>query len=249
MTRHSLPGTYLCFVFNSLHPVPLKRKKVVSSRAKPRPSPAAAPVTPDPPVILMPGTYVDPNGGGQPSQPEISIPDSAARDAAMARNVVHQHQETADLATFEAAERQKIKDEAFDDEGYMLPGFKEHFHGVPPPPSSSRHPTGSFVVRDDFIFRPKEVMDEGFSYMENQFRRYSQDFLHMLGRVRLMSTVRLPSFSCTPQPPSINSRKLCFAGLVLRVTSFLLWFFFDCVLLDASPSKIYILVTNLSTSH
>ena len=236
MTRHSLPGTYLCFVFNSLDPVPLKRKKVVSSRAKPRPSPAAAPVTPDPPVILMPGTYVDPNGGGQPSQPEISIPDSAARAAAIARNVVHQQEETAYLATFEAAERQMIKDEAFDDEGYMLPGFKEQFHGVPPPPSSSRYPTGSFVVRDDFIFRPKEVMDEGFSYMENQFRRYSQDFLHMLGRVRLMSTVRLPSFSCIPQPPSINSGKLCFAGLVLRVTSF--YFGFSLAVFFWTPAPV-----------
>jgi len=217
---------------------------VVTSRAKPRPSPAAAPVTPDPPVILMAGTY-----GGQPSQPEVSILDSAARVAAIAKNVVHHPEESAFLATFDPAERQMIKEEAFDNEGYMLPGFREQFHGVPPPPSSSRYPTGGFVVRDDFIFRPKDVMDEGFSYMENQFRRYSQDFLHMLGRVRLMSTVRFPSFSCTPQPPSIDSEKLCFAGLILRVTSFYFGFFFDGVLLDASLSIFFLLVTNLSTFH
>ena len=114
----------------------------------------------------------------------------SARAAAMGKNYVHQDEETADPATFEAAKRLKVKEEAFDAEGYMLPGYVDQFHGAPPP-TSSRLPTGSFVIRDGFVFRPKEVMDEGFSYLENQFRNYIKDFLYMLGRVRLMSTVRI----------------------------------------------------------
>src|SRR5664279_5371067 len=116
--------------------------------------------------------------------------EASVRAAAMGKNFIHQGEETADLATFEAAMRQKVKDEAFDADGYLLPCYQDQFHGVPPP-TSSRFRTGGFVVRDGFVFRPKEVMNEGFSYLENQFRNYSKDFLYMLGRVRLMSTVRI----------------------------------------------------------
>jgi len=138
---------------------------------------------------MMDGTYVSPEGAGQPSQPEAPMAGVSERAAALAESFLYQREETMDLATFEAEARARVKQEAFDNEGYLLPGYVDQFVGVPPPTSSSRHPTGSFVVRNGYVFRPKEVMDEGFSFLESLFERYGREFHHWVDRLRLMNTV------------------------------------------------------------
>lgn len=172
------------FLCSSLAPSSLKkRKKAVASRGGKRaPSPALGPKTPKVPVVVMDGTYVAPEGAGQPSQPEAPKAGASERAATLAQSFLHQGEETMDLATFEAEARAKVKEEAFDSEGYLLPGYADEFVGVPPPASSSRHPTGSFVVRNGYVFRPKEVMDEGFSFLESLFDRYGREFHQWVDR-------------------------------------------------------------------
>ena len=96
-----------------------------------------------------------------------------------------------DLASFEAEAMAKVKQEDFDNDGYLLPGYVDQFVSTPPPSSSSHHLTGSFIVRNGYIFRPKEVMDEGFSFLESMFDRQCQELRHWVEHLRLMNMVSI----------------------------------------------------------
>ena len=91
-----------------------------------------------------------------------------------------------DVPSFE--EKFKVKEEAFDEDGYMHDWAKNQFVGVPPP-SSSRWPPGGFVIRNIYAFCPRYVMNDGLTHLGIAFQDYSKDFLQMLGGLQKMNQV------------------------------------------------------------
>ena len=127
-----------CFVFCSLSPVLLKfakkRQKTVVHREKLKKSPIIAPTTPAPPkpeeysIPPKDGSFPLPSQGA-PSQGESSQPDTSVADVGerVEPRPTTKPSFVLDESVPSFEENFKIKEEYFDDEGYMHQWAKKHF--------------------------------------------------------------------------------------------------------------------------
>ena len=82
----------------------------------------------------------------------------------------------------------KVKEEYFDDEGYIHPWAKKHFVGVP---SSWTRPLleGGLVIQNNYTFSPRQVISDGLTHMGISFQDYNKEFLEILRGLQKMSKV------------------------------------------------------------
>jgi len=122
---------------------------------------------------------------GEPSQPDASIPD--VRERAEAENVAGpSFVPDESVPTFD--KDFKVKEEYFNDEGYMHKWAKKHFVGVPTCWTRSL-PMGGLIIRNNYSFSPRQILSEGLTHMGVSFQEYSKGFSEMLGGLQSLSKV------------------------------------------------------------
>ena len=94
----------------------------------------------------------------------------------------------APLSEAEAARMTKIKEEAFDEEGYFKPGWREQFVGAPPPPKIWM-PVDRFLFRDGEVLFPPAELKQNFELMQSKFSSFSNEFGRLLHDAYRMSQV------------------------------------------------------------
>ena len=96
----------------------------------------------------------------------------------------------APISEAEAARMVKIKEEAFDEEGYFNPGWKEQFVGAPAP-GPQLMPVDQYLIRNGEVMFPPAVLRQGFEVMQDKFLTFSGDFCQLMESMSNMSQVTL----------------------------------------------------------
>ena len=73
----------------------------------------------------------------------------------------------------------KIKEEAFDEEGYFNHGWKEQFVGAPTP-GPKLMPVDQYLIRDGEVLFPPAVLRQGFEVLQDKFLTFSGEFCQLM---------------------------------------------------------------------
>ena len=103
---------------------------------------------------------------GGDNQPNVSIPNAQER-AAMGDTGKQPFVSDESIPAFE--KDFKVKEEYFDDEGYMKPWGQKHFVGVPSS-NSQPLPKGGLIIRNNYTFSPRQVINDGLTHMGISFQ-------------------------------------------------------------------------------
>ena len=96
---------------------------------------------------------------------------------------------SAPVSDAEIARMVQIKEEAFDDEGYFNPGWREQFVGVPAPAPGNK-PVDQYLFRDGEVLFPPAVLRHGFEVMQDKFLSFAGEFSQLMNSMSNMSQVR-----------------------------------------------------------
>ena len=123
----------------------------------------------------------------KPSSREITFagPSSSAGKAlAIPENLLEP------ISDAEIARMVKIKEEAFDKEGYFNPGWAEQFMPVAAPKPGMK-PIDQYLFREGEMLFPPAVMQQGFDLMQEKFTAFSGEFNFFAGEFgQLMLSMR-----------------------------------------------------------
>ena len=106
----------------------------------------------------------------------------------------------------EIARMVQIKEEAFDDEGYFNPGWREQFVGVPAPAPGNK-PVDHYLFRDGEVLFPPAVLRHGFEVMQDKFLSFAGEFSQLMNSMSNMSQVRKNPYPYSP----LALRRMLFA--------------------------------------
>ena len=96
----------------------------------------------------------------------------------------------APISEAEAARMVKIKEEAFDEEGYFNPGWREQFIGAPTP-EPKLMPVDQYLIRNGEVLFPPAVLRQGFEVMQDKFLTFTSEFSQLMLSMSNMSQVPL----------------------------------------------------------
>ena len=82
----------------------------------------------------------------------------------------------------------KIKEEAFDEDGYFNPGWKEQFMPAPAP-EPSKKPIDQYLFREGEMLFPPAIMRQGFEVMQDKFLSFAGEFSQLMSSMSNMSQV------------------------------------------------------------
>ena len=103
----------------------------------------------------------------------------------------------APISDAEIARMVQIKEEAFDEEGYFNPGWKEQFVGAPEP-APGNIPVDQYLIRDGEVLYPPVVLRHGFEVMQDKFLSFAGEFSQLLNSMSNMSQVRQNPYPYSP---------------------------------------------------
>ena len=146
---------------------------------EPKKSPVVAPSTPaatnteEYSIPLRDDEFPLPSQQSQPSQPDASMSDVQERaDAAPEAGPSFVNIDES-VPSFE--DKFKVKEEYFDEEGYMHQWAKKHFVGVPPSHPHKWSEDG-IVIRNNYSFSPRQVMNDGLGHMGITFQEFEHRY-------------------------------------------------------------------------
>ena len=92
----------------------------------------------------------------------------------------------APISEAEAARMVKIKEEAFNEEGYFNLGWKEQFVGALTP-GPKLMPVDQYLIRDGEVLFPPAVLRQGFEVMQDKFLTFAGEFSQPMDNMWNMS--------------------------------------------------------------